>query len=174
MRAKKLSQPSGGEVAKEGGSTGVQKPAGDAVQIKKEHQEEPPKLKANDSQPEVINLLDSPPPSPKRSFANSASGKQVTIKSEPFDFSDTSKRASTYTIDLEGRGTKKIKLEPGKSSATPSEDPDHLRLNEEDERQEEELLAAQRVAQLLRERNERKARIAAMEQSRRSGTSNSG
>lgn len=38
-----------------------------------------------------------------------------------------------------------------------------VKLKEEEERLEEEILAAQRVADLIRKRNESKARIAALE-----------
>jgi hypothetical protein len=81
----------------------------------------------------------------------------VAIKSEPTHwFSDTS--VSGITIKQEKKPLRKrAKVDTALVTA------ELLRLREEDEREEEELLAAQRVADLIRKRNQRKVKIAEIE-----------
>ena len=78
---------------------------------------------------------------------------------------------------LEGGPAKKVKLEAGATVAVVDDDVELVKLKEEEERMEEELLAAQRAAEaaqaaaqaaqavtnMVRQRNERKAKIAALE-----------
>jgi hypothetical protein len=70
--------------------------------------------------------------------------------------------AGTLTA-IEGGPVKKVKLEPGLESTGGGEDKELLRLKEEDERQEQELQVMQRMADIFRQRNERKSRISALE-----------
>jgi hypothetical protein len=79
------------------------------------------------------------------------------IKSEPTDlFSDTSVSGITIKQEKEPL-TKRAKVDAALVTA------ELLRLREEDEREEEELLAAQRMADLIRKRNQRKAKITEIE-----------
>jgi hypothetical protein len=96
---------------------------------------------------------------------------QITIKSEPVGFGTPSRRAPTVE-DLagDGREPKRIKLEKDVSSATHIEDPDLTALEDEIKREEEELAAAQRVAEILQRTNEKKARLASLQQAKRNGT----
>ena len=118
------------------------------------------------SQPTVIILDDSPPRSKKRSAADVPDLAVSTIKSEPIDLDIHAASASiNEQIGAEGGPAKKIKLEPGTFVGNDQDDSE-ARLNylkQEDERQEEELRVIQRMAEMLRKRNERKAEIAALE-----------
>ena len=70
---------------------------------------------------------------------------------------------------LEEGPQKRAKFEPDVAGPSANDDEELLKLKEEEEREMEELLAAQRVQELIRKRNERKAKIAALE-ARASGT----
>ncbi|KAF4630311.1 hypothetical protein G7Y89_g7825 [Cudoniella acicularis] len=165
--------------------------------IKKEPEEEQThREKTPLPKQEVICLDDDDDDTPAPPIKKTpAARKQATIKSKPIDveqkiicLSDdevptppAKKRATikSESVDLdnipEGPGSpgcpsNKIKVEPDTGLAESDgrdEDPELKRLKEEEDALEAELLAAQRVADLLKERKEKKARVAAMEQAKR-------
>lgn len=114
-------------------------------------------------QSNVIILDDSPPRKNKRTSSASLPPKQSTMKSEPINLDVGPVPASTIKDPDASPVNKRINLEPGTPAPKTGEDPVLQRLKEEDERMEDELEAARRLALLLRERDERKAKIAAME-----------
>jgi hypothetical protein len=115
-------------------------------------------------QPTIIILDDTPPRTRKRSAAGISDLAATTIKAEPVEVDNLSASPMTGTqAAIDGGPAKKIKLEQGAESIGDDEDKELFRLKEEDERQEEELHVIQRMAEMLRQRNERKARIAALE-----------
>jgi len=123
-----------------------------------------PIIPLSTSKLEVIVLDDIPPRNNKRSFSISNPPRLSSIKSEPVDLDSGPLPASATKQDSHApQANKRIKLEPGVTVEQVTDDPELVKLKEEDDRMEEELKAAQRVALLLRERNERKAKIAAME-----------
>ncbi len=149
----------------------------EAVTIKEEPFDDLAAASKTTQKPIVIVLDDSdddvpPPRGAKRAAPGSIPTAQPTIKPETIDL-----EASHSPIPSESPLAKKIKLEPETktqmgipttSEVSPEppqieEDPELLRLREENEREEEELAAAQRVADLIKKRNERKARIATLE-----------
>jgi hypothetical protein len=110
---------------------------------------------------EVIEIADSgsdsTTPGTQQPAGPPSVANPVAIKSEPTDlFSDTSVSGITIKQEKELL-TKRAKVDAALVTA------ELLRLREEDEREEEELLAAQRVADLIRKRNQRKAKIAETE-----------
>jgi hypothetical protein len=118
---------------------------------------------AKKPQPEVILLDDTPPRVSKRTAANISTSTTPTIKTEPVDFGNVPAAACSNTQSGFGGGiSKKAKLEQGTEISGGDEENDLVKLEEEEERLEEEILAAQRVADLIRKRNESKARIAAL------------
>lgn len=137
------------------------------VIVKKEPVE---RLTTPKPQPEIIVLDDTPPRASKRSAAKAAGTTAPTIKSEPLELGATA--MATPTIEQaasEGGPTKKIKLEPGADIPKEEDDPQLLRLKKEEEQLEEELLQAQRIAELIRRLNDRTAKIAEIE-ARRTAT----
>jgi hypothetical protein len=121
-----------------------------------------PKVKK--PQPEIIILDDTPPRGSKRTAANISTSAALISKAEPVDLENVPAAAWSNTLSgSEGGISKKAKLEQGTESRECDENKELLRLKEEDERQEEELQVIQRMAEMLRQRNERKARIAALE-----------
>lgn len=119
---------------------------------------------AKKPQPDIIIVDDSPPRANKRSAASIPYLAAPTIKDEltAFEKLPASSIAGTLTA-LEGGPVKRVKLEPGLVSTGGGEDEELLRLKEEDERQEQELQVMQRMADIFRQRNERKSRISALE-----------
>jgi hypothetical protein len=132
--------------------------------IKEEPVETAALPKVKKPQPDIIILDDTPPRVSKRTAANISTSKTPTIKTEPVDFGNVPAAACSSTQSGSGGGiSKKAKLEQGTESSGGYENKELVKLKEEEERLEEELLAAQRVADLIRKRNESKARIAALE-----------
>jgi hypothetical protein len=120
-----------------------------------------PKVKK--SQPDIIILDDTPPRVSKRTAANISTSTTPSIKEEPVDIGNFPAAACSNTHSGSvGVISKKAKLEQGTESSGGDEETELVKLEEEEERLEEELLAAQRVADLIRKRNESKARIAAL------------
>ncbi|KUJ20091.1 uncharacterized protein LY89DRAFT_779943 [Mollisia scopiformis] len=121
------------------------------------------------AKPSVIVLDDSDEDpqgvSKKLNFKGTVIKSETTIKSEPEESRNQVQTASRKRSRVEDvRQSKKIKLEPGlSSSSTIKVDTELMRLKEEDELKEEELNAAQRVFELIQERNKRKGKIAALE-----------
>ena len=132
--------------------------------IKKESVEALTLPKAKKLQPAIIIVDDSPPRANKRSAASIHDLAAPTIKDEPTDLENlpASSMAGTLTA-IEGGPVKKVKLESGLESTGDGEDKELLRLKEEDESQEQELQVMQRMADIFRQRNERKSRISALE-----------
>lgn len=132
--------------------------------IKEEPVEKVALPKAKKPQPDVIILDDTPPRVSKRTAANISTSTTPTIKTEPVDFGNFPAAAYSNTHSGSGGGiSKKAKLEQGTEISGGDEEKELVKLKEEEQRLEEELLAAQRVADLIRKRNESKARIAALE-----------
>jgi hypothetical protein len=131
---------------------------------KEESFQTPALLKAKKPQPDIIIVDDSPPRANKRSAASIPDLATPTIKGEPTYLENlpVSSMAGTLTA-IEGGPVKKVKLEPGLESTGGGEDKELLRLKEEDEKQEQELQVMQRMADIFRQRNERKSRISALE-----------
>jgi len=131
---------------------------------KEESGETPPLPKAKKPQPAIIIVDDSPPRANKRSAACIPDLAAPTIKNESTDLGNlpASSMAGTLTA-IEGGPAKKVKLGPGLESTGGGEDKELLRLKEEDEMQEQELQVMQRMADIFRQRNERKSRISALE-----------
>lgn len=100
---------------------------------------------------EVIIIDDTPPGSPEHVEAPGRISSQVTIKEEPME-----------PLSLPMPAQKALKRKT--SHKAEDIDPELAAMEEEDERLEEELLAAQRVAHLLRERNDQKRKIAALKE----------
>jgi hypothetical protein len=120
--------------------------------------------KAKKSQPDIIIVDDSPPRANKRSAASIPGLAAPTIKDEPTGLENLPAFPIAGTLTaLEGGPVKRVKLEPGLESTGGGEDKELLRLKEEDERQEQELQVMQRMADIFRQRNERKSRISALE-----------
>lgn len=141
--------------------------------VKGESKEARP-LQRNVSQPEVIVIDDSPPRTNKRSLAKFEDQHHQTIKCEPADRNEASQKPGLANDSgFEVRESKKVKLEPSLTISDGGEDAELVKLKEEGKRREEELMAAQRaaeaaqtVAELIRERNERMTKIAALESKR--------
>lgn len=132
--------------------------------IKEEHVETAALPKAKRPQPDIIILDDTPPRVSKRTAANISTSTTPTIKTEPVDFGNVPPAPCSNTQFGSGGGiSKKAKLEQGTEISGGDEEKELVKLKEEEERLEEELLAAQRVADLIQKRNESKARIAALE-----------
>jgi hypothetical protein len=132
--------------------------------IKEEHVETAAPPKAKKQQSDIIILDDTPPRVSKRTAANISTSTTPTIKTEPVDFGNVPSAAYSNTQSGPGGGiSKKAKLEQGTENRGGDEEKELVKLKEEEERLEEELLAAQWVADLIRKRNESKARIAALE-----------
>lgn len=131
---------------------------------KKEPVEEIVLARPRKLQPEIIILDDTPPRVCKRAAADILKPSASTIKAEPVD-NDRALPAISSSIQttFEGGALKKAKLEANYSVPAIDDDVELVKLKEEEERLEEELFAAQRVADLIRKRNESKARIAALE-----------
>jgi hypothetical protein len=106
---------------------------------------------------EVIVIVDSDSTAlgAKRLADSPNIAKQDTMKLEPNGSRSGLVRANP--IEQEEPLTKRAKPNPRPV------DSKLLRLREEDEREEEELLAAQRVAELIRKRNERKVKMTEIE-----------
>lgn len=166
------SQSSGSEGSAEAGGKEAKKNAGDAVKIKDEPGVARSTPVVGDSQPDVVDLTNSPPPARKRSSANSTVRKQATIKPEPEDLGTVNfKRPALNENSMaESHEGKKIKLEPKAASPIAFDDPDLAALEDEIKREEEELAITQRAAQLMRQTNEKKAKLAALQQAKRNGT----
>ena len=131
--------------------------------IKEEPVEAAALPKAKKSQPDIMILDDTPPRVSKRTAANISTSTTPTIKTEPVDFGNVPAAASSTSQSGSGGGiSKKAKLKQGTEISGGDEETELVKLKEEEERLEEELLAAQRVADLIRKRNESKARIAAL------------
>ncbi|KAN0102756.1 hypothetical protein V8E51_011069 [Hyaloscypha variabilis] len=138
--------------------------------IKEEPVEAPVFPKSKETQPEIIILDDTPPQSSKRKATNVSDIPTPTIKVEPVDLDNVRIMAPLSNLRaLEGGPQKRAKFEPDVAGPSANDDEELLKLKEEEEREMEELLAAQRVQELIRKRNERKAKIAALE-ARASGT----
>lgn len=119
----------------------TEEPANSPVCIKEEPQERPSRPKRGNTQPEVIDLSDSPPRK-KRPSTNSGVTKQSTIKSEPVDLSNSSNKAAERDASLNIRhGQETIKHEPEIAVPTPEavEDPDLAALEDEIKREEGEF-----------------------------------
>jgi hypothetical protein len=130
------------------GSPITAKPTIAAVENEKKHHREVIVISDSDD--------DSTSPASKQLADSSSITKHVDIKLEPNDAG--SGLVSVNSIKQEEEPlTKRVKPNSGPV------DNELLRLREEDEREEEELLAAQRVAELIRKRNERKAKMAEIE-----------
>ena len=131
--------------------------------IKEEPVETAALPKAKKSQPDIIILDETPPRVSKRTAANISTSTTPTIKEEPVDIGNFPAAACSNTQSGSvGAISKKAKLEQGTEISGGDEETELVKLEEEEERLEEELLAAQRVADLIRKRNESKARIAAL------------
>lgn len=127
------------------------------------------------NQPAVIDLDDSDDEIPlpkihgsKRQRPSAIPKKQPTIKLEPIDLCS---RSLSPAPSPETQVAKKIKLEVAEIEFSPQftqeqpqleENAELMRLKEEDERAEEEMRTLQRLAELQRKSNERKARMAAL------------
>lgn len=89
---------------------------------------------------------------------------QTTIKSEPSEsapkFQNVPRKRNQ---DKDQSATRRVRLDSEVILPSIETDAELLRLKEEVEMKDEELAAAQRVAELIRERNETKAKIAALE-----------
>ena len=132
--------------------------------IKEEPVETATVPKAKKPQPDMIILDDTPPRVSKRTAANISTSTTPTIKTEPVDFGNFPAAAYSNTHSGSGGGiSKKAKLEQGTEISGGDDEKELVKLKEDEMRLEEELLAAQRVADLIRKRNESKARIAALE-----------
>ncbi|CZR59022.1 uncharacterized protein PAC_08914 [Phialocephala subalpina] len=136
--------------------------------IKAEPEEDRPRLENGKAKPEVIALDDSDddsvPPVGKLVVQKLPTKSQTTIKNEPEEPSSIPHNIpATRGQSKEERPAKRVKLESDVALPSIETDSELLRLKEEDELEEEELAVAQRVAQLIRKRNERKAKIAALE-----------
>jgi hypothetical protein len=131
---------------------------------KEESVQKPTLPKTKKPQPDIIIVDDSPPRANKRSAASIPDLVAPTVKDESTDLENlpASSMAGTLTA-IEGGPVKKVKLEPRLESTGGGEDKELLRLKEEDERQEQELQVMQRMADIFRQRNERKSRISALE-----------
>jgi hypothetical protein len=124
------------------------KPIIAAVEKEKKHQREAIVISDSDD--------DSTSPASKQLADSPNIAQQVNIKLEPNDAGSGLVRLNSIKQEEEPL-TKRVK-----PNSVPV-DNELLRLREEDEREEEELLAAQRVAELIRKRNERKAKMAEIE-----------
>jgi hypothetical protein len=134
--------------------------------IKEEPDDAPtlPKIQKPQASIIILDDSDSPPRSNKRSAASLSTTFAATMKTEPVDLDNLSASASANDQDDSNGGpAKKIKLEPGTAPIVVEGDQLLNQLKQEDEREEEELQVLQRIAEMFRERSERKAKIAALE-----------
>ena len=132
--------------------------------IKEEPVETATVPKAKKPQPDMIILDDTPPRASKRTAANISTSTTPSIIAEPVNIGNVPAAACSNTQSGSlGKVSKKAKLEQGTGISGGDDEKELVKLKEEEMRLEEELFAAQRVADLIRKRNESKARIAALE-----------